>query len=146
VESYPRCSIVHENELFHSCFPSQDLVSTIDPLVYPMGEWEPLLPPFGLSDLEFPFEFDLIVCRSPIPRAFDSSPLESYSPGQNLHLHMEYGHFSSTFGTVDPPRSRDFSYFELPSDETILESMTTVSIPWEDLHHGFCFIPFGETF
>jgi hypothetical protein len=40
----------------HSCFPSRDLVSVIDPLVYPMGAWEPLLPPLGPSDLEFPFE------------------------------------------------------------------------------------------
>jgi hypothetical protein len=34
-----------------SCLPSRDLVSAIDPLVYPMGAWEPLLPPLGTSDL-----------------------------------------------------------------------------------------------
>ena len=59
---------------------------------------------------------------------------------------MEYGQFASPFGTVDPPRSRDFSYFELPSDEAILEAMTTDSIPWEDLHCGLCFLPFWDTF
>jgi hypothetical protein len=58
---------------------------------------------------------------------------------------MEYGQFTSQFGTVDPHLC-DFSDFELPSDEAILESMTTVSIPWEDLHRGLCFLPFCETF
>jgi hypothetical protein len=72
VASYPRCSISPEKELVHSCFPSRDLVSTIDPLVYPMGAWDPLLPPLGPSDIEFPFEFDLIVCISSIPCACDS--------------------------------------------------------------------------
>jgi hypothetical protein len=45
-----------------SCFPSQKLVSMIDALVYPMGAWEPLLSPLGLSDLQSPSESDLIVC------------------------------------------------------------------------------------
>jgi hypothetical protein len=58
---------------------------------------------------------------------------------------MEYGRFTSTFGTVDP-RLLDFSDFELPSYEAILEDMNIVSIPWEDLHHGLCFLPFWETF
>jgi hypothetical protein len=58
---------------------------------------------------------------------------------------MEYGQFTSPFGTVDP-RLRDFSDFELPSDEAILEAMTMVSIPREDLHRGLCFLPFWETF
>jgi hypothetical protein len=128
-----------------SCFPSRDLESTIDPLVYPMGAWEPLLPPLGPSGLEYPSESDLVVCRSSSPRACDSSLIDSASPGQNLHRHMEYGQFTSPFGTVDP-RLRDFSDFELPSDEAILEAMTTVSIPWEDLHRGLCFLPFWETF
>jgi hypothetical protein len=111
-----------------SCFPSRDLESTIDPLVYPMGAWEPLLPPLGPSDLEYPSESDLVVCRSSSPRACDSSLIDSASPGQSLHHHMEYGQFTSPFGTVDP-RLHDFSDFELPSDEAILEAMTTVSIP-----------------
>ena len=57
---------------------------------------------------------------------------------------MEYGQFTSPFGIVDP-RLHDFSNFELPLDEAILEAMTTVSIPQEDLHHGLCFLPFWET-
>jgi hypothetical protein len=146
VASYPQCSISHEKELVHSCFPSRDLVSVIDLLVYPMGAWYPLLPPLGPSDLESPSESDLTVCRSSSPRACDSSLIDSASPGQNLHRHMEYGQFVSPFGTVDPPHLRDFSYFELPLDEAILEAMTMVSTLWEDLHRGFCFLPFWETF
>jgi hypothetical protein len=46
---------------------------------------------------------------------------------------MEYGQFTSPFGTVDP-HLRDFSDFELPSDEAILEAMTTVCV----------FFPFGR--
>jgi hypothetical protein len=145
VASYPQCSIASEKEPMKSFFPSRDLVSTIDPLVYPMGAWEPFFPPLGPSDLEYPSELDIIVCRSSSPRSCDSSLIESVSPGQNLHLHMEYGQFTSPFGTVDP-RLHDFSDFELPSDEAILEAMTTVSIPQEDLHRGLCFLPFWETF
>jgi hypothetical protein len=64
VVSYPRCSTASEQEPVQSCFPSCDLVSSIDPLVYPMGAWDPLLPPLGPSDLESPSESDLIVCIS----------------------------------------------------------------------------------
>jgi hypothetical protein len=110
-----------------------------------MGPWEPLLPPLGPSDLESPSESDLIVCRSLSPHACDSSVIDSASPGQSLHRHMEYGQFNSPFGTVDP-RLCYSSDFELPSDEAILEAMTTISIPWEDLHRGLCFLPFWETF
>ena len=127
-----------------SCWPSRDLLSAIDPLVYPMGAWEPLFPPLGPSRLEYPSESDLIVCRSSSPRDRDSSLIDSTSLGQNLHRHMEYGQFTSPFGTIDP-HLRDFSYFELPSDEAILEAMNMVSIPQEDLHHGLCFLPFWET-
>jgi hypothetical protein len=109
-----------------------------------MGEWEPFLPPLGPSGLEYPSESDLVVCRSSSPHACDSSLIEYASSGQNLHRHMEYGQFTSPFGTINP-RLRDFSDFELPSDEAILEAMTIVSIPWEDLHHGLCFVPFWET-
>jgi hypothetical protein len=128
-----------------SCFPSRYLELAIDPLVYPMGAWEPLLPPLGPSRLEYPSESDLIFCRSSSPHACDSLLIDSASPSQNLHRHMEYGQFTLPFGNVDP-RLRDFSYFELPSDEAILEAMTTVSIPREDFHRGLCFLPFGETF
>jgi hypothetical protein len=86
------------------------LVSTIDPLVYPMGEWEPLLPPLGQSDLEYPSELDVVVCRSSSPHSCDSSLIDSVSPGQSLHCHMEYDQFTSPFGIVDP-RLRDFSDF-----------------------------------
>jgi hypothetical protein len=145
VASYLRCSITPEQELVHSCFPSQDLVSSIDLLVYPMGAWEPLLPPLGPSDLESPSESDLIVCRSSSPRDCDSLLIDSANPDQNFHHHMEYGQFTSPFGT-DPPRLHDFLDFELPSDEAILEAMTTVSISWEYLHRGLCFLPFWEAF
>ena len=145
VASYPQCSISSEQEPVKSCFPSRDLVSTIDPLVYPMGAWEPLLPPLGPSDLESPYESDLVVCRFSSPRSYDSSLIDSASPSQSLHNHMEYGQFTSPFGTVDP-RLHDFSDFELPLDETILEAMTTVSILREDLHRGLCFLPSWETF
>jgi hypothetical protein len=58
---------------------------------------------------------------------------------------MEYGQFTSPFGIVDP-HLRDFSYFEFTLDEVILEAMTMVSIPQEDLHCGLCFLPFWDTF
>jgi hypothetical protein len=144
VASYPQCSIAYEQEPVKSCWPSRDLESTIDPLVYPMGAWEPLLPPLGPSGLEYLSESNLVVSRSSSPRDCVSSLIDSASPGQNLHLHMEYGQFTSPVGTVDP-RLRDFSNFELPSDEAILEAMTTISIPQEDLHCGLCFLPFWET-
>jgi hypothetical protein len=64
VVSYPRCSIASKHEPFQSCLPSRDLVLAIYPLVYPMGEWEPLLPPLGPRDHESPYDFDIIVCRS----------------------------------------------------------------------------------
>jgi hypothetical protein len=146
VTSYPQCSISLDQKLVNSCFPSRDLVSTTDPLVYLMGEWEPLLPPLGPSDLESPFESDLIVCRSSSPCACDSSLIESANPDKNLYRYMEYGQFASPFGTIDPPRSRDFSDFELSSDEAILEAMTTFSISWEDLQCGLYFLPFWKTF
>jgi hypothetical protein len=79
-----------------------------------MGAWDPFLSPLGPSDLEFPCEYDLTVCRSSSPCACDSSLIDSVNPGQNLHHHMEYGKFASPFGTVDPPRSRDLLDFELP--------------------------------
>jgi hypothetical protein len=145
VASYPRCSIAYEQEPMKSCFPSRELVSTINPLVYPMGAWEPLFPPLGPSRLEYPSESNLIVCRSSSPRACDSSLIDFSSSGSNLHRHMEYVQFTSPFGTVDPHLC-DFSYFEFPSDEAILEAMTTVSISREDLHRGWCFLPFWETF
>jgi len=81
VASYPRCSIASEQEPLQSCFPSRDLESTIDPLVYPMGAWEPLLPSLCPSELEYPSESDLVVCRSSSPRACDSSLIDSASPG-----------------------------------------------------------------
>jgi hypothetical protein len=128
-----------------SCWPSQDLVLAIDPLVYPLGAWEPLFPPLGPSRLEYPSESDLVVCRSSSPPACDSSLIEFASPSHNLHLHMEYGQFTSPFRTVDP-RLHDFSDFELPSDEAIIEDMTMISIPREDLHSALCFLLFWETF
>jgi hypothetical protein len=106
-----------------------------------VGTWEPLLPPLGPSGLEYPSESNLLVCRSSIPCACDSSLIDSVGPSQNLHYHMEYGQFTSPFGTVEP-HLHDFSNFDLPSDEAILEAMTTMSIPWEELHHGLCFLPF----
>ena len=93
-----------------------------------MGAWEPLLPSLGPSGLEYPSESDLVVCISSSPCASDSSLIEFASPAQSLHRHIEYGQFTSPFGTVDP-HLRDFSYFELPSDEAILEAMTMIYIP-----------------
>jgi hypothetical protein len=133
-------------ELVHSCFPSQELVSTIDPLVYPMVAWEPLLPPLGPSDINFPFESKLVVCRSSSLCSYDSSLIDSIGSRQNLHRHMECGHFGSPFGNVNPPHLHDLLDIELPSDEAILEAMTTVYILWKDLHRGLCFLPFLETF
>jgi hypothetical protein len=144
VASYPQCSIASDQEPVQSCFPSRDLESAIDPLVYLMGAWEPSLPPLDPSGLEYPSESDLVVCRSSSPLACDYSLIDSTSPIQNLHHHMEYGQFNSPFGTVDP-RLCDFSDFELPLDEAILEAMTMVSILREDLHRGLCFLPFWET-
>jgi hypothetical protein len=137
VASYPRCSIASEQEPMQSCLPSQDSVSTIDSLVYPMGAWEPLLPLLGPSDLESPFESDLVVGRSSSPHACDYLLIDSTNIGQSLHPHMEYVRCTSPFKTIDP-RLRDFSDF---ADEAILEAMTTNSISWEDLH---VFFPFGR--
>jgi hypothetical protein len=91
-----------------SCFPSRDMVLEIDQCFYPMGAWDPFLPPLDLSDLDFPFESDLVVCISSRPYACDSSLIDSTSLGQNFHRHMEYGHFYLPFGTIDHPHSRDF--------------------------------------
>jgi len=91
VVSYPQCSIASQKEPMKSCFSSRDLVSVIDPLVYPMGAWDSLFPPLGPSDLESPFEFDLIVCRSSNPCDCDSSLIDYASPTQSLHCHIEYG-------------------------------------------------------
>jgi hypothetical protein len=63
-----------------SCFPSRDIVSTINQSFYPMGAWEPLLPPLGSSGLEFPFEYDITVCRSSSLFARDSYLIDSISP------------------------------------------------------------------
>jgi hypothetical protein len=90
-----------------------------------------LIPPLVPSDLKSPFESDITICISSSPRAYDSLLIDSSSPNQNLHRHMEYGQFTLPFGIVCPPRSRDFSDIELPSDEAILEAMTMVSISWE---------------
>jgi hypothetical protein len=110
-----------------------------------MGAWEPSLPPIRPSDLESPSESDRVVCRSSSPHACYYSLIESSSPGQSLPCHKEYGQFTSPFETVNP-RLRDFSDFELPSYETMLEAMTIVSMSWEDLHCGLCFLPPWETF
>jgi hypothetical protein len=64
-----------------SCVPSRDLVSIIDPLVYPIGAWEPLFPPPGPSRLAYPSESDLVVSRSSSPRDHDYSLIDSASPG-----------------------------------------------------------------
>jgi hypothetical protein len=85
VAYYPRCSIASEQEPMQSSFPSQDLVSAINSLVYQMGAWEPLLPSLGPRGIEYPSESDLVVCRSSIPHAHDSLSIDSTSPGQNLH-------------------------------------------------------------
>ena len=127
VVSYPRCSIASEKETVQSCFPSQDFILAIDPLVYLMGAWESLLPSLGPSGFEYPSESDIVICISSSHCPRDSSLIDSGSPGQNLHRHMEYGQFTSPFGTVNP-HLRDFLDFEFPSDESILEAMTTVSI------------------
>jgi hypothetical protein len=111
--------------------------------MYPMGAWEPLLPPLGPSGLEYPSESDLVVSRSSSPRDRDSSRIDYASTSQNLHRHMEYGQFTSPFGTVDP-RLHDFLDFELPSDEAILEAMTTVSISRRTYTVVFVFFPFGR--
>jgi hypothetical protein len=60
-----------------------------------------LLPPLGPIDIESPFESDITICISSSPRDCDSLLIEYASP-------------------IDPPRSRDLSYFEFPSDEAIL--------------------------
>jgi hypothetical protein len=64
VVSYPRCSIVYEKGYLHTCFPSQEKVSIIDYVIYPMGAHEPFLSPIGLSNLTLPLEYDLIVCET----------------------------------------------------------------------------------
>jgi hypothetical protein len=111
-----------------------------------MGEGDPLLPPLGPSDLESSSESDLIICRYSSPLSCDSPLIDSASLGHNFHHHMEYSQFVFPFGTINPPRLSYFLDFELPLDEAILEAMTMVSTPWEDLLCGLCFLPFWETF
>jgi hypothetical protein len=108
VASYPRCSIASEQEPVQSCFLYRDMVSIIHHSFYPMGAWEPLHPPLGPSDLDFPCESDLAIYRSSSPYSCDSLLIDSVGPSQNLHRHMEYGQFAFPFGTVDPPCLRDF--------------------------------------
>jgi hypothetical protein len=118
----------------------------IDHFFNPIGAWELLVPPLGPSSIESPFESDLTVCIPSMPRAWDSSLIDYASPHPNLHRHMIHGQFTSPFETTNPPHSRDSSYIEFTSDEGILEATNMVSIPWEKLHCGFCFLPFWETF
>jgi hypothetical protein len=66
-----------EKEPLHSCFPSQDKVSTIDHVIYPMGKREPLLPPIGLRDCDFPLEYDLTICGSSCPSTCESLLIDS---------------------------------------------------------------------
>jgi hypothetical protein len=44
VVSYPRCSISSEKELVQSCFPSRDMVSTIDQFFIQWGHGSPCFP------------------------------------------------------------------------------------------------------
>ena len=81
VASYPRCSISSEQEPVQSFLPSRDLIAAIDPLVYLMGEWEPLLPPLSPSGIEYPSKSYLIVSRSSSPRDHESLLIDSSSPG-----------------------------------------------------------------
>jgi hypothetical protein len=88
-----------------------------------MGEIEILLSPIGLRDCEFPFESDLIVCRSSSPSSYDSLIIESANSDQNIHPHMEYGQSTSPIWVVNPPSSHDFLDVEFPSYEAILEAI-----------------------
>jgi hypothetical protein len=67
VVSYPRCSIASEKGYLQLCSPSRDKVSTIDQVLYPMGACKPFLSPLGLSNLVFPLESDLVVCKTSSP-------------------------------------------------------------------------------
>jgi hypothetical protein len=62
VVSYPQFSIALEKDPLQVHSPSQDKVSKINHMFYLMGEWHPLLPPIGLSNLEFLLESNLVVC------------------------------------------------------------------------------------
>lgn len=42
---------------------------------------------------------------------------------------------------VDSTSTMDYLNIVLPSDEAILEAMTGVEIPWDDLHHHSYFLP-----
>jgi hypothetical protein len=67
VMPYPQCSIAYEKGSLQSCFPSQDRVSTIDHVVYPMGKGDLLLSPFVPSDLDFSLESDITICKTSSP-------------------------------------------------------------------------------
>jgi hypothetical protein len=64
---YPQCSIGSEKGYLQSCLPSRDKVSVIDRVLYPIGACKPLLSSFDQSDLEFPLEFNLTLCKTSIP-------------------------------------------------------------------------------
>jgi hypothetical protein len=76
VASYPPCSIASEKVSLQLCSPSRGKVSTIDQVLYPMGEFNPFLSNIGLSNLLFPLEFDLTVCETLSPSIYVlSSPV-----------------------------------------------------------------------
>jgi hypothetical protein len=143
--TYPHCSIDYDKEPSHSCFPSQDRVSTIDKVIYPMGERYPLLSPIVPRDYVFLLEFDLIVCGFSCLGTCESMFIDSAKYDQNLHHHMEYDQFTSSIWVVNPLSSYDFLDVELHLDETILEAMTTDDISWEDMHHILLFFPKLDT-
>jgi hypothetical protein len=71
--------------------------------------------------------------------------IDSASSGKNLHHYMEYDQFTLPTWVVNPPGSHDFLDVEFPSDEAILEAMSTDGIPWEYMHHKLFFLLKLET-
>jgi hypothetical protein len=95
VASYSQCLFAFGKEPLQSCLTSRDKVLVIDHVLYPSGARDPLLPPIGLSDLEFPIKSSLTICETLSLGICESS---------NPYLH-------------------DFLDVELPSNKAILKAM-----------------------
>jgi hypothetical protein len=71
--------------------------------------------------------------------SYQAIQMISIDSNLNIHHRFDYNQFASLIWVVNPPTSHDFVNAKMPSDETILESMTKLKIIWGDIQHrSFC--------
>jgi len=63
-------------------------------VIFPMGEWEPLLTPIGMGDCDFPLESSLTICGYSFPGTCESLFIEYVRSNKNLHHYMKHGKFT----------------------------------------------------